>query len=332
MGKEFAQSAYQGLKGSKGLSNVVDPEKYKDSVAKLAAQTKGRGANKVAKYTPAEVEARAKAGAEIAPSNAALKGHAIGAAIKNNPGKVGLGATALGAGAGLALTPGGSKETPDTTPVVSTGGNNGNIAANPSDIDNNQPDVDTTPAGPTPEQQALLDQIKELMGHDYGDDPKWDAATSHAQSVVDKYTGADPLQQAMDQGHASGAANVVQTPLQSISAMPSMPKPGQPGNPIPGAPPGLSVVGAIPGTPGAAPVGSNAAKMPNFNPYQGADAAKFASFTPAQQAWLTKGGGVPDISGDENSNPILYRMKSANPDTVKENNDELARWLKIARG
>jgi len=269
----------------------------------------------------------------------------VGQAVGRNPGKTALAGTALGAGAGLALTPGGSKETPDTTPVVSTGGNNGNIAANPSDIDNNQPDVDTTPAGPTPEQQALLDQIKELMGHDYGDDPKWDAATSHAQSVVDKYTGADPLQQAMDQGHASGAANVVQTPLQSISAMPSMPKPGQPGNPIPGAPPGLSVVGAIPGTPGAAPVGSNAAKMPNFNPYQGADAAKFASFTPAQQAWLTKGGGVPDISGDEKSNPILYRMKSANPDTnnptkttsnweegINESDKELSRWLKIARG
>ena len=32
------------------------------------------------------------------------------------------------------------------------------------------------------------------------------------------------------------------------------------------------------------------------NPYQGADAAKFAAMSPEDQAWLTKGGGVPDIN------------------------------------
>lgn len=32
------------------------------------------------------------------------------------------------------------------------------------------------------------------------------------------------------------------------------------------------------------------------NPYQGADAAKFAAMSPADQAWLTKGGGQPDIN------------------------------------
>ena len=32
------------------------------------------------------------------------------------------------------------------------------------------------------------------------------------------------------------------------------------------------------------------------NPYQGADAAKFAAMSPADQAWLTKGGGKPDIN------------------------------------
>lgn len=35
---------------------------------------------------------------------------------------------------------------------------------------------------------------------------------------------------------------------------------------------------------------------PVANPYQGADAAKFAAMSPADQAWLTKGGGVPDIN------------------------------------
>jgi peptidoglycan hydrolase-like protein with peptidoglycan-binding domain len=34
------------------------------------------------------------------------------------------------------------------------------------------------------------------------------------------------------------------------------------------------------------------------NPYQGADAAKFAAMSPADQAWLTKGGGQPDINDE----------------------------------
>jgi hypothetical protein len=34
------------------------------------------------------------------------------------------------------------------------------------------------------------------------------------------------------------------------------------------------------------------------NPYQGADAAKFAAMSPQDQAWLTKGGGVPDINDE----------------------------------
>jgi trimeric autotransporter adhesin len=44
-------------------------------------------------------------------------------------------------------------------------------------------------------------------------------------------------------------------------------------------------------TPAAAPAAGGVA-----NPYQGADAAKFAAMSPADQAWLTKGGGKPDIN------------------------------------
>ena len=40
----------------------------------------------------------------------------------------------------------------------------------------------------------------------------------------------------------------------------------------------------------------NLEEAPVTNPYQGADAAKFAAMSPADQAWLTKGGGVPDIN------------------------------------
>lgn len=45
---------------------------------------------------------------------------------------------------------------------------------------------------------------------------------------------------------------------------------------------------------GIAPAPAAAVK----NPYQGADAAKFAAMSPADQAWLTKGGGVPDINDE----------------------------------
>jgi hypothetical protein len=37
-------------------------------------------------------------------------------------------------------------------------------------------------------------------------------------------------------------------------------------------------------------------EAPVANPYQGADAEKFAAMSPADQAWLTKGGGKPDIN------------------------------------
>ena len=37
---------------------------------------------------------------------------------------------------------------------------------------------------------------------------------------------------------------------------------------------------------------------PIANPYTGADAAKFAAMSPEDQAWLTKGGGQPDINDE----------------------------------
>ena len=49
------------------------------------------------------------------------------------------------------------------------------------------------------------------------------------------------------------------------------------------------------------------------NPYQGADAAKFAAMSPADQAWLTKGGGQPDI----NDEIILSRAPNKGAAVVK---------------
>ena len=50
--------------------------------------------------------------------------------------------------------------------------------------------------------------------------------------------------------------------------------------------------------PAAAPGAAPAAAGGVPNPYQGADAAKFASMSPEDQAWLTKGGGKPDINDE----------------------------------
>ena len=65
--------------------------------------------------------------------------------------------------------------------------------------------------------------------------------------------------------------------------------------------------GGLTQQPAAAPATSVA------NPYQGADAAKFAAMSPADQAWLTKGGGVPDI----NDEFILRRAPNKGAAVVK---------------
>ncbi len=60
------------------------------------------------------------------------------------------------------------------------------------------------------------------------------------------------------------------------------------------APNAAAVAGVTPKpqvTPAAAPAAGGVA-----NPYTGADAAKFAAMSPEDQAWLTKGGGKPDIN------------------------------------
>lgn len=48
----------------------------------------------------------------------------------------------------------------------------------------------------------------------------------------------------------------------------------------------------------AAPAAPTVQASDVANPYQGADAAKFAAMSPADQAWLTKGGGKPDINDE----------------------------------
>ena len=114
--KDFGSGALRTVAG-KGLKSTVDPAAYKKTAEKLAAQTTGRGANKVPKYTPAQIDARAKSGAQVGPSNAAVKGAAL---VNNNRGKLGIAAgSALGAaGMGAMTSMGGDMVATTNTPTA----------------------------------------------------------------------------------------------------------------------------------------------------------------------------------------------------------------------
>ena len=164
--KDFGSSLFKGIKGEP-LPNKVDPTKYQASVDKLTAQTKGRGANKTAKYSPAEVERMAKQGAEVAPSNAAFKGQKVGQAIKNNPGKTAAALTTTGALAGVgamkALEPGAPEV--DTKPEV-TPGPAPTPRMDPRPVPAPAPEVEPGPAGGlTPEEAKELDALYNELGN-----------------------------------------------------------------------------------------------------------------------------------------------------------------------
>jgi len=193
--------------------------------------------------------------------------------VGQNPGKTALGAAALGAGgiaAANALGGGSASETGTTTGGGSGGGGGG------ANSDPNMPQAPagdtpgTTPAAGnlTPDQQALIKQIEELMSHDWADDKDWIKATGHARVVLDKATKANPLQTAMDAKNDAGATT------QTASTPASTPATGQ----------------------SAAPTGAT---------------------TPDPTLKVYKDGGGAGAA----SNPA-----------VKESEDELARWLRIARG
>jgi len=199
--------------------------------------------------------------------------NAAGKFIAKNPGKAALGAAALGA-AGTAAAMSGHGGSASETGTTTGGGGGG------ADSDPNMPQAPagdtpgttpaTTPASGnlTPDQQALIKQIEELMSHDWADDKDWIKATGHARVVLDKATKANPLQTAMDAKNDAGATT------QTASTPASTPATGQ----------------------GAAPTGAT---------------------TPDPTLKVYKDGGGAGAA----SNPA-----------VKESEDELARWLRIARG
>lgn len=117
-----------------------------------------------------------------------------GKAVTNNPGKAALGATALGAGAGLALGSAGAAAKPERP----AGGAGGAPA---------KPVAPVAPAatGLTPEQQELIKQIQATMGS-LADvqDPTVVAGLQTAQSAISRF-GDNKPQSAMDNATAAAA-------------------------------------------------------------------------------------------------------------------------------
>ena len=241
----------QGI--GKGLSAGWDALKGAGGAVKTAAR---------ASNAPAAATRLANTGKDLsAVQKGALK---TGAAIGRNPVKAALGATALGAGAGLALGGNGSGGAPATV----TGGHGGSGGSGGSGGTPTTPT--TTP--PTPEQQALIDQIKQVMGT--------------LADVPDATEGGD--------AGISRALQDAQTAIDTFQ------------KDHPAAP---------------ADVGGGGMKPP------------LASGLPADVP-----GSIANITKDVTSQPTVYKNgggagAASNPAVKAESvDDELSRWLKIARG
>ena len=90
--------------------------------------------------------------------------YTAGQAVARNPGKAGLAATALGLGAGAALTPGAAPSTTaNTTGGKTTGGKTTGGKTTGQNPSASPVNTTTEPAGPTAEEKALIDQINALV-------------------------------------------------------------------------------------------------------------------------------------------------------------------------
>jgi len=286
VGRNFAG----GLAGKDATGNLIkDTEKtFASRMASPKANGKIRSAAEIARDST-----NARGTANMANKAANWVGQ--------NPGKTALGAAALGAGgiaAANALGGGSASETGTTTGGGGGGGGGG------ADSDPNMPQAPagttpgTTPAAGalTPEQQALIKQIKDLaLKHGEDESPEWLKATGHMQVVLDKAEKASPAQQAAD------AKNDV---------------------------------------PAATNATADTTKGPNMGQVNKPDASGQAA-APTGTTGLPKvpAGTTVDSKGVTTPDPTLKVYKdgggagsASNPANVKESEDELARWLRIARG
>ena len=152
--------------------------------------------------------------------------------VGKNPGKAALGAAgALGAGAlayNAMKTPGSDETgTGSETGTTIPGGGGGTTTPSTPTATPDAPNPTTDATGVTPEQQALIDQIKEIMSHEWGDDPTWIKATGHAQVVLDKVTKANPAQLAADAKNDTGAQTASASPAGTTDTTNSIDKVAQ---------------------------------------------------------------------------------------------------------
>ena len=207
VGRNFAG----GLAGKDATGNLI-----KDTEKNFASRMSAPKAN-----------GKVRSAAEIARDSTNARGTANMANkaanyVGKNPGKVALGAAALGAGgvaAANALGGGASASPAGTT----TGGGASSGKTTPAV---------TTPvaSGLTPEQQALIKQIQDLaLQHGEDESPEWVQATGHMQVVLDKAQKAGPDQTAMDQSHdaPTGAASPAGTTTATQQAVPGVKAGGQ---------------------------------------------------------------------------------------------------------
>jgi hypothetical protein len=201
VGRNFAG----GLKGKDATGNLIkDTEKnFASRMAAPKANGKVRSAAEIARDST-----NARGTANMANKAANYVG--------KNPGKVALGAAALGtAGVAAANALGGDSSTPPEGNIPHTGGGGSETGTTTTDTPATTTDTpatttDTPTTTPTagkltPEQQALIKQIEEVMSHEWGDDKDWIKATGHARVVLDKATKASPEQLAADAKNDAGA-------------------------------------------------------------------------------------------------------------------------------
>ena len=194
-GSAIAGKAWQGIKGAAGAAGTG---------AKQFAQ----GAANPNAFRTAAGQSAIKAGTK------GKTAYTAGQAVARNPGKAGLAATALGLGAGAALTPGAT----GTTPVASTGGKTGGkTGQTPSTAPVGTTTTPATPAGPTPEEKALINQINAIM-----------------QGFGDVDSLPDDMQQAVQA--AQNAIQSVSAPAPTGSAALDPAKNPNPATNIPGGP------------------------------------------------------------------------------------------------
>ena len=245
-------------------------------------------------------------------TNATSAGIRTGAAFGGNPGKLAAGSAAAGAGAALLATGNqpATVEVPavDAQPAVPP-------AVTPPAVDA-QPAVPPAGGGPTPEQLEIIKQMEELMKFLDGDESS-DAIQSltNARDQISKIT-ASPAQAAQDATTADAvrtAADAAANPMRGVNT-------GKPGETTMAQ----TAAAANPGTP-AAGSAFNQGKPGETNMAQAGATAPVATNAASLRAAQDRAAGNRAPVGDE--------IGGVAEDTkTNESSDELARWLKIARG